>query len=224
VRNSPEDDGFASIPPESHDAVSVAESSRERYWQVLRNRPFQLACLSIGCESIARYGLINWVPMHFLGAAWRENAGGLWITIALPFGMAVGALTAGLLADRWFPDNRSRLVLYFLGLAAVGALVLAALPGGHAAPGMVLLAVTGFLVYGPQATYWALCPEMVGRERASTAAGLMDAFAYGFAALGQVAIGRAVDVFHTTAAAFVAISVACVMGAVLILPVRKGHS
>jgi len=221
VRNSPEDDGFASLPPEPHDVPSAARSSRERYWQVLRNRPFQLACLSIGCESVARYGLINWVPVHFLGATWRENTGGLWITIALPFGMAVGALTAGLLADRWFPQNRSRVVIYFLGLAAVGALVLAVLPGGRAVLGMVFLAVTGFLVYGPQATYWALCPELVGRERASTAAGLMDAFAYGFGALGQVAIGRAVDVFHTTAASFVAISIACVLGAVVILPVRK---
>ena len=170
VRNSPEDDGFAPLPPEPHDIRSAAQSSRERYWQVLRNRPFQLACLSIGCESVARYGLIYWVPMHFLGAAWRENTGGLWITIALPFGMAAGALTAGLLADRWFPENRSRVVIYFLGLATVGALVLAALPVGQALLGMVFLAVTGFLVYGPQATYWALCPELVGRECASTAA------------------------------------------------------
>jgi OPA family glycerol-3-phosphate transporter-like MFS transporter len=221
ARNSPEDDGFSSLPPESHDGSSAVESSRERYWQVLRNRPFQLACLSIGCESIARYGLINWVPMHFLGTAWRENTAGLWITIALPFGMAAGALTAGLVADRWFPESRSRVVLYFLSLAALGALGIAVLPGGQAALGMVFLAVTGFLVYGPQATYWALCPELVGRERAGTAVGLMDASAYGFAALGQVAIGRAVDVFHNTSAAFVAIGIACVLGAFLILPVKK---
>jgi OPA family glycerol-3-phosphate transporter-like MFS transporter len=86
---------------------------------------------------------------------------------------------------------------------------------------MLLLAVTGFLVYGPQATYWALCPELVGRERSGTAAGLMDAGAYGFAALGQVMIGWAIDITHSTAAAFVVIGAACVLGAILIFPVKK---
>jgi OPA family glycerol-3-phosphate transporter-like MFS transporter len=187
----------------------------------LRNRPFQLACLSIGCESVARYGLINWVPVHFLGLHWHEHTAALWITMALPLGMAVGALTAGLIADRWFPERRSHVVLVFLGLAAIGALLLAHTSASHAAAGMALLAVTGFLVYGPQATYWALCPELVGRERAGTASGLMDASAYGFAALGQVAIGWVIDASHSTAAAFVVIAAACALGALVILPVRK---
>jgi OPA family glycerol-3-phosphate transporter-like MFS transporter len=223
VRNRPEDDGFPPLAAEPQDlpATAARETSGERYWYVLRNRPFQLACLSIGCESIARYGLLNWVPVHFLGRHWRENTGGLWITLALPLGMAAGALTAGLVADRWFPEHRSRVVMYFLGLAAAGALLLAAPSGGHPAIGMLLLAVTGFLVYGPQATYWALCPELVGRERSGTAAGLMDASAYGFAALGQVAIGWTIDVTHSTAAAFVVIAAACLLGAILILPVKK---
>jgi OPA family glycerol-3-phosphate transporter-like MFS transporter len=227
VRNSPQDDGFPPLPdePQHQPAAGAREPSLRRYWHVLRNRSFQLACLSIGCESTARYGLINWVPVHFLGQNWRENTGGLWITLALPLGMAAGALTAGLIADRWFPDSRSRVVMYFLLLAAVGALLLALPSGspssGKSAIGWLLLAVTGFLVYGPQATYWALCPELVGRERSGTAAGLMDASAYGFAALGQVGIGRAIDITHSTSAAFVVIAGACVLGAILILPVKK---
>jgi OPA family glycerol-3-phosphate transporter-like MFS transporter len=73
ARNSPQEDGFPPLPNEpQHKMISAArETSREHYWHVLRNRPFQLACLSIGCESIARYGLINWVPVHFLGPNWH---------------------------------------------------------------------------------------------------------------------------------------------------------
>jgi OPA family glycerol-3-phosphate transporter-like MFS transporter len=223
ARNRPEDDGFAPLPAElNEEPMSIArESSRQRYWQVAKNRPFQLASLSIGCESIARYGLISWVPLHFLGSTLNANAAGLWITLALPIGMAVGALSAGLIADRWFPEHRSRVVLFFLVFAALGAILLAITPITHPAIAMILLAITGFLVYGPQATYWALCPELVGRERAGTATGLMDAGAYGFAAIGQVVIGRAIDISHSTAAAFVVIAAACVLGAILIIPVRK---
>jgi len=223
ARNRPEDEGFAPLPPEPAEepAAPGSESSLERYARVLRNRPFQLACLSIGCESIARYGLLNWVPVHFLGPNWRENTAGIWVTMALPLGMAAGALTAGLLADRWFPERRSRVVLFFLAAAAVTSLLLGGVSTSNPIAGIILLAVTGFLVYGPQASYWALCPELVGRERAGTATGLMDAVAYAFAALGQVAIGRVIDVSQSTASAFLVIAGACAVGAITILPVRK---
>lgn len=180
-----------------------------------------MACLSIGCESIARYGLINWAPIHFLGPHWKDNAAGIWITLALPVGMAAGALVSGLAADRWFPERRSRLVLIFLGLASVGSLLLARASTSNPVAGIALLGATGFLVYGPQATYWALCPELVGRERNGTATGLMDAAAYGFAALGQIAIGWSIDLTRSTASAFYVIAVACLLGALVMLPIRN---
>ncbi|HKE26054.1 MAG TPA: MFS transporter [Bryobacteraceae bacterium] len=222
ARNQPEDEGFAPLPPEEQKAASfAAETSAQRYAHVLRNRSFLLACISIGCESIARYGLLNWVPVYFLGDDWRTGTAGLWITMALPLGMAAGALTAGLLGDRAVPENRSRVVLLFLGLAAIASVSLVRVSSASPAAGMVLLAVTGFLVYGPQAAYWAWCPDLVGRERAGTATGLMDAAAYGFAALGQVAIGWIIDVSRSTASAFVVIMAACILGAIAVLPLRK---
>ncbi len=223
ARNRPEEMGFAPLPAESHTGAVVVlqENWRERYWRVMTNRPFQLACVSIGCENMARYGLLGWVPLYFLGSAAKHGTGSLWTTLALPVGMAVGALTAGLITDKWFPERRCRVVVLYLLLAAAGALLLGIIPTGNIFLAMALLATTGFFVYGPQATYWALCPELVGRERAGTATGLMDASAYGLAALGQVLIGWVIDLTHTNAAAFVVIAAACVLGAVVILPVKK---
>jgi len=223
ARNRPEEEGFPPLQEETHEGAiaAVQESSRERYWQALKNRPFQLACLSIGCENCARYGLIGWVPLYFLGKNAHDSAGNLWTTLALPVGMAIGALTAGLIADRWFPEHRARVVVLFLGLAAIGTLLLTVVPTGNPALAMMVLAAIGFLVYGPQASYWALCPELVGRDRAGTATGLMDASAYGIAALGQVLIGWAIDMSHTTAAAFFMIAVSCLLGAIIIIPVKK---
>jgi OPA family glycerol-3-phosphate transporter-like MFS transporter len=221
-RNRPEDARFPALPYETKGEASAAlspESSTQRYLHVLRNRPFQLACLSIGCESIVRYGLINWAPVHFLGPHWKENTVGIWITLALPVGMAAGALTSGIAADRWFPERRSRLVLVFLGPATLGSLLLARASTSNLLTGIALLGATGFLVYGPQATYWALCPELVGRERNGTATGLMDAAAYSFAALGQIAIGWSIDLTHTTASAFYVIAAACLLGALAMVPI-----
>jgi OPA family glycerol-3-phosphate transporter-like MFS transporter len=224
ARNKPEEQGFPALPLEPSEvpaAGTVAETSLQRYGRVLRHGPFLLACLSIGCESIARWGLLQWVPLHFLGPNWRQDSTGLWLTLALPLGMAAGALTAGLIADRWFPERRTRLVLWYLGAGALACLLSPSAFAVSQAAGVLLLALAGFFVYGPQSTYWALCPELVGRERAGTATGLMDAAAYGFAALGQLAIGFAIDLSHTTASAFAVIAAACLLGAVAIIPVRK---
>lgn len=223
ARNRPEDLGYPPLPPETQaePAASHSESSVARYRRVLANRQFLLACLSIGCESLARYGLLNWVPVHFLGPDWRANPGAGWITMGLPLGMAAGALSAGLAADRWFPDHRARMVFFLMGAAAAATLLLPVLPLAGSPFIFPLLAVAGFLVYAPQASYWALCPALVGRHSAGTATGLMDASAYAFAAAGQLIIGRAIDITHSTAAAFYVIGIACILGALLILPVRK---
>jgi cyanate permease len=49
----------------------------------------------------------------------------------------------------------------------------------------------------------------------------MDAAAYAFAALGQFAIGHTIDATGSTFPVFVLLAVACLVGAVVILPVRQ---
>lgn len=220
-RNRPEDLDFPPLPPEESEEGTAAgnESSWERYRHVLHNRHFLLACLSIGFESIARYGLLSWVPLHFVGAA-KGSAADLWVTLGLPIGMAFGALSAGLLSDRWFPGARARMAAGLMAGAAIATFLLYLMP--RQSPwAFGLLGVAGFLVYAPQACYWSLGPVLVGRERSGTATGLMDSAAYGFAALGQVVIGWTIDSTGSTFPVFLVIAGACLAGAAIIVPVRK---
>lgn len=216
VRNHPRDLGLPELPVEDSSLAPPAhpESPWQRYLAVLRCGPFLLCCLSIGFESLVRYGLLSWVPVHFLKTA------NLWVTLGLPVGMALGAFSAGWLADRFFPQQRARLAAGLMGLAAVATFGLSQLPV-ESPWAFVLLFLAGFFVYAPQASYWALGPLLVSRERAGTATGLMDAAAYGFAALGQFAIGRTIDATGSTFPVFLLLAAACVAGALVILPVRR---
>jgi MFS transporter, OPA family, glycerol-3-phosphate transporter len=225
ARNKPEDLGFEPTPEDpSHTnphTDGVEETSFRRYWTVLKNPRFLLASLSIGFESLARYGLIIWVPLHYMGPGWKEAPGGVWITLALPVGMAFGALSTGYLSDRFFRANRSRPIAIFMGLAAVVLLLIYTVPPEMKAVGLVLLFLAGFLVYGPQSCYWALCPDLLGRYRAATAIGVMNFSAYLFAAAGEPFIGRVIDVTGSTTSIFAVLATSCALGAVLILPVRR---
>lgn len=238
VRNKPEDIGYESphdlggengLAPE-HAGKGASETSWERYWIVCTNWHFMAASLGIGFQSIARYGLLMWVPMHFLGADYRK-AEGAWVSVALPVGMALGAVAGGFISDKIFNSVRWKLIFSFLMLAAVNAGVMYFLPRGHAW-GIGFLFLCGFFVYGSQSAFWALCPDLLSNERAGTGIGVMDFFAYLFAGVGMPLIGHAIGsqrvldpisglMIGNTALVFPIVAFSCVLGAIIALFVKR---
>jgi MFS transporter, OPA family, glycerol-3-phosphate transporter len=226
ARNRPEDLGYEPTPEDPAHAKPVTakgleENSLHRYTAVLKDWRFLLAAMSIGFESLARYGLIIWVPTHYMGENWREAPGALLVTLALPIGMAFGALSTGYLSDRVFKANRSIPIAILMGLATIVLLLIYVVPPDMKIAGLVLLFLAGFLVYGPQSCYWALCPDLLGRYRAATAIGVMNFSAYLFAAAGEPLIGWVIDTTGTTTSIFAVLAASCALGAILILPVRR---
>ncbi len=220
ARDKPADLGFKPLPDDDElGAAAPDEGWRGRYLAVFRNGRFMLACASIGCQNAARYGLLFWVPVHYLGEGWKETPQ-VWISLALPIGMAFGAVCAGQLSDRLFRSNRCRPAALFLGMAAIMAGLLTQLPPDNALLGIPVLFLAGFFVYGPQACYWPLCPDLLGTNRAGTGVGVMNACAYGTAAFGEILIGGIVSEGTTSDAFGVAAGFAAI-GAVLILMVRR---
>jgi OPA family glycerol-3-phosphate transporter-like MFS transporter len=236
IRDRPEDLGFPPVeddPADEPDETlepapspggpnAAAETSRERYLAVLSNWRFMVASTAIGFQSVARYGLLSWVPKHFLGDDWKKvDSPDRWISVALPVGMAVGAVTAGWLSDRLFRSNRSRVISLFMTLAAVASLGMFVLPTSHPA-GIPVLFLCGFFAYGPQAAFWALCPDLLGRQRAGTGTGVMNAFAYAFAGLGILYIGWLIETHdHNTALVFPVVAVACLISGFIALFIRR---
>lgn len=224
VRDRPEDLGFPPLPEESPSAQpqnndAPTESSWERYRYVLTNPRFMTASVAIGFQSMARYGLLIWVPVHFLGEDWK-NSDTKWMSLALPIGMALGAITSGWLSDRIFHSNRSRVISLFLFLAAACSLCMYLLPQGHFLA-LPMLLLTGFFTYGPQSAFWALCPDLLGRERAGTGTGVMNTFAYVFAGFGEPLIGWVIESRGETGIVFGIVAAACLSGAIISPLIRR---
>lgn len=222
ARDKPEDVGLEALEDVDDEALPGGgrETSLQRYGQVLRDWRFLLAVLSIGFESFARYGLVIWVPVHLMGPAYEDLPVAVWIGVALPVGMALGALSAGYISDRFFGSNRTHPIALFMVAAMVVLFLIYVTPVERIGVGVVLLFLAGFLVYGPHSCYWALCPRLLGRQRAATATGVMNFWAYVVAAATGPLIGWAIDQFGTTVL-FLILSVSCALGALVILPVRR---
>ena len=241
VRDRPEDLGWD--PPDNSDApagtsdtktqvgdASPDEGSRDRYVQVLSNPRFMIASIAIGFQNMARYGLLFWVPVHFLGADWK-NSGDKWVSLALPIGMALGALASGWLSDRVFRGRRWPLISLFMFLAAISALWMYFIPRSNHGLGICVLFLCGFFAYGPQSAFWALCPDLLGPKRAGTGTGIMNFFAYLFAGVGEPVIGKLIesnqiantsgDLVDNTGIAFLVVMVACLASGATSLLIRR---
>ena len=224
VRDKPEDLGFPPVDDNEAQPVAVdsEETALQRYAQAFTNWRFLCACVAIGFQSMARYGLITWVPLYYLSDCSGQNhhPAKLWITLSLPLGMALGALVGGYLSDRVFHSNRMQPIVLLLSLAAVVCLAMYFVPRGHDLLGIGLLFLAGFFVYGPQSSFWALCPDLLGTRRAGTGVGVMDAAAYAFASIQGPLFGTIIE-WYGDPAIFFATAVCCVLGVIAILFVRR---
>ena len=226
ARDKPKDLGFQPIhdpledPPTDGEETGPEETALQRYTSALTNWRFLCACLALGFESMARYGLLTWVPLYYLGEHWKQDPASVWITLSLPLGMALGALCGGYLSDLVFHSNRTRPIALLLTLASAVSLAMFFVPRDQHVAGTALLFLAGFFVYGPQSSFWALCPDLLGTKRAGTGVGVMDACAYAFAAAQGPLFGWIIATWGE-ASIFAATAVACALGVVTILFVRK---
>jgi OPA family glycerol-3-phosphate transporter-like MFS transporter len=200
------------------DREATDETSFDRYRCALGNLRFMIAAFSIGFQNLARYGLLIWVPVYFMGKGWKEsNFLGPWGAVALPVGMALGALVSGWISDRLLGSRRWPIITTFMLLATATSGLMFITPRENALTGLVLLFFSGFLVYGPQSVFWALCPDLLGRERSATGTGVMNCVAYIFAGLGEPLIGWAIDARgdDDTGLVFLIVAIACLCSAAL---------
>lgn len=204
-------------------AEGEEETSAQRYKAVLKNVRIIIAAVSLGFQNAARYGLIIWVPVHFLGTGWKSGDSFIdpkWITIALPVGMAVGALSNGWISDRLFGSKRYKAIMLYMILGAATSLWMWSLPT-NSTIGLAALFLCGFFVYGPASSFWALCPDLVGAKRAGTATGVMNFSSYLFAGLAEPLIGSLIDSSGSTSVIFIVVATACICSAIVALFVRR---
>ncbi|WP_290710838.1 MFS transporter, partial [Flavihumibacter sp. CACIAM 22H1] len=219
--NHPRDKGFDEPAEIGEKQAALVTSWKARYRIVFSNRSFMLACLSIGFQSMARYGLLFWLPIYVLGDSYKTQPELVWMSLLLPIGMAIGAFSFGFISDRFFHGNRIWTISLGMFCSSLVCLLIFCIPEGQSWWIACLFLLAGFFVYGPQSNFWPLCPELLGNENAGTGIGIMNASAYFFAAAGEPVIGRFLDYAGSPAVLFLLIAGISFISSVSILLVRN---
>lgn len=227
VAERPEDKRLPA--PEKNADASVSQASGttltsgQRYLLVMRNWKLYVTGLALGLQNAARYALVVWVPVHFLGTHWQTSGSVIdpkWITVALPVGMALGSLTNSWISDILFRGRRYMAIVCYMLLATITAICMMLIPHGSVV-GIALLFLCGFFVFGPASSFWALCPDIFGRNAAGTATGVLNTMSYAFAGIGEPVIGHIIDATGQTSIIFPIVAGLCAASAVMSLLIRR---
>jgi OPA family glycerol-3-phosphate transporter-like MFS transporter/OPA family sugar phosphate sensor protein UhpC-like MFS transporter len=198
-------------------------TSAQRYALVMKNWRLYITGLAIGFQNAARYALVVWVPVHFLGMDWKTSATLIdpkWITVALPVGMALGSLSNSWISDVLLQGRRYMAIVWYMVLACTTAIAMMFVsPGSILA--IVLLFLCGFFVFGPASSFWALCPDIFGRRAAGTATGVLNTMSYMFAGVGEPVIGHIIDTTGHTSIIFPIVAGLCAASAMLSLVIKR---
>jgi OPA family glycerol-3-phosphate transporter-like MFS transporter len=74
----------------------------------------------------------------------------------------------------------------------------------------------GFFAYGCQSAFWALAPDLLGKNRSGTGVGIMNFFAYLFAGLVNPMIGwMIIENNQNTGMVFPIVGLACIICAIV---------
>ncbi|MGB8961620.1 MAG: MFS transporter [Pseudonocardiaceae bacterium] len=168
--------------------------------------------------SFGVYGLVFWLP-SILKAASGSGIGVVGLLSAAPYALAsIAMLVNSRASDR---VARRRIFVWPWLLAAAVAFFLSYRFGpGHFWIAYVLLIIAGACMYAPYGPYFALIPELLPRNVAGAATGLVNSAGAlgGFA--GAYLVGWLNSATGGPSASFVVIAITLLIAALLILTVR----
>lgn len=129
---------------------------------------------------IVRFAVLDWGP-KFLQQGERQLSPQLagWTIGIFEIAGCLGMLAAGWITDHWFHSKGQRVCVIEMILTGLCLVAIHFLPDDSSPVIMlVLLALAGFFLYGPQALFCVISGNQVTKKAASAAAGFIGLFSY----------------------------------------------
>lgn len=170
-------------------------------------------CFIIAISSIARYGLLTWIPTYYVQQLNMNVKSGIFSSVVLPVGMALGTFIVPWASDKMGKKGRLPAVIICSAASALSVFLFPSLTSIVSAS--VGLFIAGFFVYAINGVVWAYATDVGGRVFAGTAAGVLDWAAYMGAAVQAIIFGMVLDKTGNWSILFNSIAIICVLMVIL---------
>lgn len=220
LRDTPSSVGLPELPGTRTELDE--DDSKEAFRSFIRKRVFLNPIIWVLAVTdffvyIVRFAVLDWGPTFLQNRAIPlspQLAG--WTIAIFEIAGCAGMLCAGWVSDRFFGGKTQRMCAVEMLLVAVCMVVLHFLPA-DASPYLVLvlLALSGFFLYGPQALLGVIAVKQATKKAASSAVGLIGFMSY----LSVVVTGAGLGWFSDTFGwgfLFLLMTVVSLVGAILV--------
>lgn len=220
LRDTPSSVGLPELPGTKTELDE--DDSKEAFRSFIRKRVFLNPIIWVLAVTdffvyIVRFAVLDWGPTFLQNRAIPlspQLAG--WTIAIFEIAGCAGMLCAGWVSDRFFGGKTQRMCAVEMLLVAVCMIVLHFLPA-DASPYLVLvlLALSGFFLYGPQALLGVIAVKQATKKAASSAVGLIGFMSY----LSVVVTGAGLGWFSDTFGwgfLFLLMTVVSLVGAILV--------
>jgi OPA family glycerol-3-phosphate transporter-like MFS transporter len=210
LRDSPQEAGF---PPVRDDVAgesagransvnsSAASASWETTWRILlltlANRVLWILAIGFFVMNAVRYSFLNWTVQYMAEFHGRSIKNSALTAIMVPLAGSLGALTAGWASDAWFGKRRAPVCVIMLSGLALSCGAMTLVPQGNWPLATVILALAGFLIYGPDMLISGVATVDLSHPRAGAiATGLTMSLGALGAIFSGAGIGYVKDLAH----------------------------
>lgn len=165
---------------------------------------------------IVRFAILDWGPSMLDDMGLSKELTGWTVAIFEVAGCA-GMLCAGYISDKFFKSRSQRVCAIEMGLVAACLLGLHFLQDAHQPIlFLVLLALAGFLIYGPQALLGVTAANIATKKAASSAVGVIGLMSYLSTIVTGIGFGYLADKLGGWSWIFITMGGLAVVGTVLI--------
>lgn len=181
LRDTPRSVGLPELPDTRttlDENDSPAEFRKFLLSHVLTNKIVWILAVTDLFVYIVRFAVLDWGPTFLKDKHLSPQLAG-WTIGIFEIAGCVGMLLAGWMTDKFFKGKAHRMCFIEMMLVAVCMLILQILPADSSPVLLlVILALSGFFLYGPQALLGVTASKHATKKAASTAVGIIGLMSY----------------------------------------------
>lgn len=168
---------------------------------------------------VVRFAILDWGPSMLSDMGLSKELTG-WTVAIFEIAGCAGMLCAGYISDKFFKSRSHRVCAVEMGLVALCLIGLHFLQDADMPVlFLILLALAGFLIYGPQSLLGVTAANIATKKAASSAVGLIGFMSYLSTIITGVGFGALADRFGGWGWIFITMGGLAVVGTVLILSI-----
>jgi sugar phosphate permease len=192
----------------------------KNYGEAFRSKPVLLLCVQYFLWSLGVYGFVMWLPSIIKSAPHMNIVMTGWLS-SVPYLLAiVGMLSASYLSDKTL--NRRVFIWPFLAIASLAFVGIYLNGEGDFWLSFVLLVIAGGALYAPYGPFFAVITEILPRNVAGGAIGLINSMGALGSFAGAYLVGYLNGVTGSFDASYLLMALSVMLSALITLTVVKG--